>query len=60
MDDSLDVEASVQCVIEGIRDASGAIDILLWLGFVWFVKFCFRGLVMHDVDGCVPMGEFCQ
>ncbi len=32
MDDSLDVEALVQCVVEGIRDGPCAIDISLWLG----------------------------
>ncbi len=38
MDDFLDVEALVQCVVEGIKDGPCAIDILLWLGFVWFVE----------------------
>ncbi len=57
VNDSLDVEALVQCVVKGIRDGPCAIDIFLRLGFVGFVEFCFRGWAMCDVDGCVSMGE---
>ncbi len=59
VDNSLDVEALVQCVVEGIRNGPCSIDILLRLGFVWFVEFCFRSWVMRNVDGCVSMGEVC-
>jgi hypothetical protein len=59
VDDSLDAKALVQCVVEGIRDGPCAVDILLWLGFVWFVDFCFRGWVMRDVNGCVSQSKFC-
>ncbi len=59
MDDALVVEAFVKCVVEGITNGPCAIDIFLWLGFVWLVEFCFQGWVMRDVDGCVYMGEIC-
>jgi hypothetical protein len=48
---SLDVEALVQCVVEGFRDGPRSIDFFMRLGFVGFVEFCFRGWVMCDIDG---------
>ncbi len=56
VDDSLYVETLVECIVEGVRYWPSAIGFSVLLGFAGFVEFRFRGRVVRDIDGSVPVG----
>ena len=56
MDDSLDIEASVECVVEDvIWDGPRAIEFMLWDESVVLVEFGFCNLVIRNVYSSVSV-----
>ena len=58
VNNSLDVEAIVECVVYDVWDGPRVVQVLMRLGFVVFVGFCFCNLVVCDVNGSVSACEF--
>jgi len=54
----MDVEAVIECVAYDVWDGPCAVQVLMWLGFVVFMEFCFCNLIMCDVNGSVSVCEF--
>ena len=58
VDNSLDLEAFVQCVVYDFWDGPCAVEALLWLWLVVFVEFGFCNFVVCDVNDSVSVCEF--
>jgi hypothetical protein len=57
VDDSLDIEAFVEFVVEDVWDGPSAIEFLVWDKFIVLVEFGFCGLVVRDVYSSVAVCE---
>jgi len=58
VNDPLDIEASVECVVHDVWDGLRAIEFLVWDKFVVLVEFGFCNLVMRDVYSSVYVCAF--
>jgi hypothetical protein len=58
MNDSLDIEASVECFVEDDWDGPRAIEFLVWDKLEVLVEFGFCNLVVRNVYSSVYVSEF--